>query len=150
MHFVQDPDHWLHRLSPREWISAASGELAQAERAFASRDGRGGLAGAKRAAGMALNGVLRIVPDERWGRTYVEHMAGVSKDETAPRAVREAASALLGATPPGGSLLSIHSRGSDQRLIDAARTVLAHAYTVVLRTEDEQPAPAPPSQEPSP
>ena len=73
MHFVQDPDHWLRRLSPREWISAASGELAQAERAFASRDGRGGLAGAKRAAGMALNGVLRIVPLEAHRRAISSH-----------------------------------------------------------------------------
>ncbi len=142
--FVKDPDHWLFKLTPREWIRAALGELSRAEEAYTKRDGRGGLAGAKRAAGMALNGALIAVPNDGWGRTYVEHVTALARDTTVPAPVQEACRALLGERPPGGSLLSLHSKGGDQRIVEAARTVLAHAYAVVVRyfPDDEPPAPA--------
>ena len=141
--FVKDSDHWLRKLSPREWIRAGLGELARANEAYARRDGRGGLAGAKRAAGMALNGALIAEPNAQWGRTYVEHVAAVARDEDVPPAVRDACRELLAQRPPGGALLSLHSKNSDQRVVDAARTVLAHAYAIVVRyfPQDEPPVP---------
>lgn len=141
--FVKDLDHWLFKLTPREWISAALGELSRANEAYARRDGRGGLAGAKRAAGMALNGVLIVVPNDAWGRTYVEHVAALARDTTAPEQVQEACRTLLGERPPGGSLLSLRSKGADERVVEAARTVLAHAYAIVVRyfPDDEPKAP---------
>lgn len=140
--FVKDPDHWLYKLSPREWIRAALGELSRATEAYSRRDGRGGLAGAKRAAGMALNGVLIVEPDETWGRSYVDHVQALRRDERAPAAVKEACGELLGQRAPGSSLLSLHSKQSDRRIIEAARTVLAHAYAIVVRyfPDDELPA----------
>lgn len=139
--FIKDPDHWLRKLSPREWIRAALGELSRAEAAYERRDGRGGLAGAKRAAGMALNGVLIAVPNETWGRTYVDHVAALARDTSAPSAVQDACQLLLGERAPGSSLVSLHSKGIDQRVIEAARTVLAHAYAIVVRYfPDDEPA----------
>ena len=61
--YVKDPDHWLWKLSPDEWIRAAMNELRGAEKAYAMRDARGGLASCRRAAGMALNGALILEPD---------------------------------------------------------------------------------------
>ena len=58
MAFVREKDHWLFRFSPEEWVFAGLGEVKRAETAYARGDSRGGLAGARRAAGMALNGVL--------------------------------------------------------------------------------------------
>ena len=131
--FVKIDDHWLFKLSPRGWIRAALGELSRASEAFARRDGRGGIAGAKRAAGMALNGVLIVVPNEAWSRTYVDHIVALAQDTDVPDAVQEACRVLLGERPPGGALLSLHSKRSDQRVVEAARTVLAHAYAIVVR-----------------
>src|ERR1700690_879120 len=65
--FKREKDHWLRRLSPSEWISAAQGELARSEKAWASGDARAGAVGLKRAAGMALNAALIVEPDEAWG-----------------------------------------------------------------------------------
>ena len=58
MSFVRDENNWLLKLSPDEWIRAAMGEIRRAEEAYARKNGRAGLAGARRAAGMALNAAL--------------------------------------------------------------------------------------------
>ena len=124
------------RHSPREWVRAALGELAQAEAAYARSQPKAGLAGAKRAGGMALNANVILEPSEHWGRTYIEHLAALGRDESAPPAAR-AAAALLASTPlPGGALVGLRSPNGDERMLEAARTVMAHAYAIALRHEE--------------
>ena len=77
--FTRDKTHWLRRLSPNEWIAAALGEVSRAEKAWAGGNARAGVAGLKRAAGMALNGALLVEPDDAWGRTYVEHVEALAR-----------------------------------------------------------------------
>ena len=85
--YAKDPSHWLLKLTPDEWIRAAMKELRSAEAAYRANDARGGLAGCRRAAGMALNGALIVAPKEAWKRTYVEHLAALAQDATVPEAV---------------------------------------------------------------
>lgn len=129
--FTRDPRDWLRRLSPEEWLRSSLNELRRAEDAVKARDAAALAAGVKRAAGMALNGALLAHPEEGWGRTYVEHLAAIAADDAVPAPAREAARRVLDARPPSGALLSLRSRGHDERLIDDARTVMAHAYAVV-------------------
>ncbi len=129
--FVKDPAHWLNRLSPDEWISAALGELKRAEEAYGRHDVRAGLAGAKRAAGMALNGVLILHPNEAWGRSYVDHVQALSTDEAVPELVRVACKMLLEAPAPGSVLVGLRSKSTDDKVLEAARDVMAHAYALV-------------------
>jgi HEPN domain-containing protein len=126
-------EDWLRKLTPDEWIAAAMGELRRAEDAYERRDARAGLAGCKRAAGMALNGALALEPNATWGRTYVEHVAALAKDEKVPEAVRAACKVLLETRPPSSDLLSLRSKPGDERVLEAARDVMAHAYAVVKR-----------------
>jgi HEPN domain-containing protein len=133
--FVKQPDHWLYRREPHEWIRVGLAELDRAQKAYEGRDARAGLATAKRAAGMGLNGALCVEPNEAWGRSYVDHVVALSKDAGAPEAVREACRRLLQEQPSGhaGSLLTLHTKGSNERILDAVKTVLAHAYAIVVR-----------------
>jgi hypothetical protein len=133
MPFERDEGHWLRKLSPDEWIRAALGELRRAEEAYTKKNGRAGLAGARRAAGMALNGVLLVEPNDGWGRSYVDHLAAVAKDASAPARIREACTILLDTPLPGGELVALRTAGADERVLEAARDVAAHAYAVVQR-----------------
>jgi HEPN domain-containing protein len=134
--FTRDPGDWLRRLAPDEWIHAAMGELRRAESAYASGDARGGAAGVKRAAGMALNAALIVEPDERWGRSYVEHVTALAADESVPEAVRQACRAVLDAKgPSSGGVVSLRTPRGHEAVVDAARDVIAHAYAVVRRHE---------------
>lgn len=133
--FVRDESHWLYRLSASEWIRAAQAELGRAERAYAAGDARAGLAGARRAAGMALNGALVVAPEPAWGRTYVEHLAALRRDAGVPEAVREAAGRLVDASAPAPKLVVLRTKSATERVVDAARDVIAHAYVVVCRAE---------------
>jgi len=143
---MKDPGHWLHRLDRDEWMSAALGELRRAEEAYARGEARAGVAGCKRAAGMALNAALVAepvagsaeggtarLPDDAWGRTYVDHLVALEKDEGAPEPVRAACKALIEAVPPGSNLLALRSRAGDERVVEAAKDVMAHAYAIVAR-----------------
>jgi hypothetical protein len=132
----RDPDHWLRKLTAREWVQAGLGELRRASEAYRMRQPRAGHAGARRAAGMALNGALRVAPDESWGRSYMEHLSAVARSAEVPEEVREAARLLVEA-PPGGALVALRSASGDERLLEAARTVMAHALAVVVRAEGE-------------
>ena len=76
-----DSEHWLWRLSAGEWLEAAAHELELARERVSSR--RTAITHARRAAGMALNGVLvaqasrgwsRDDCEQVWGRSYVEHL----------------------------------------------------------------------------
>ena len=133
MPFVKDPTHWLHRLAPDEWIRAAQGELRRAEEAYAKNDVKSGVAGAKRAAGMALNGALIVEPNEAWGRSYVEHVAAVAKDESVPAQVRAGCKLLVEVKMPSSDLLGLRSKAGDERVLEAVRDVIAHAYAVTVR-----------------
>jgi len=132
----RDPSHWLYKLSPDEWIRAALGELRRAEEAYARRNARAGLAGARRAAGMALNGALIVAPNEAWGRSYMDHLLALKADEAVPRAVREAATRLVDTPLPGGELVALRTANADALVLEAARDVAAHALAVVRRVSD--------------
>jgi len=131
--FVRDPEHWLYRYAPGEWIRAALAEVRRAEAAYKQRNAKAGLACAKRAAGMALNAALVVRPDESWGRSYVDHLMALSNDASAPAAVREACKVLLETHAPGVDIVPLRSPRSDERVIEAARDVMAHAYFLVNR-----------------
>lgn len=137
MGFERDPSHWLYRHSPREWLRAALAELSRAEEAYKSHNARAGHAGCLRAAGMALNGALIHEPNEAWGRTYVDHVEALARDGAVPEAVREAAARLASSKAPGGPVISLRSKASDERLLEAARDVMAHAYARVVVHEPE-------------
>ena len=133
--YTRDPSHWLMRLSPDEWIRAALAELARAEKAWSGGDLRGGAAGLRRAAGMALNGALIVEPNDAWGRTYVEHLEGLAVDDHVPDAVRVATRVVLEAKAPSGSVVALRTPRSQESALDAARDVIAHAWVVVKRHE---------------
>ncbi len=117
----RDPSHWLYRLTPEEWLRAAENELARAEQALAARQQRAGLAQARRAAGMAWNAVLATAADEAYGRSYMEHLQALARDEAVPVGVREAADALLKA-PLVAEVIPL-GRG-DTRLAGCARAIV--------------------------
>ena len=136
MAFVRDETHWLFKLSPDEWIRAALGELGRAEAAYAKKNGRAGLAGARRAAGMALNGALIVEPNEAWGRSYMDHLLALKADASGmiPARVREGCALLLETPLPGGELVALRTAHADERVLEAVRDVIAHAYAVVKRS----------------
>jgi HEPN domain-containing protein len=131
--FQKDPHDWLRKWSPREWIQLALGELRRAEEAYKGRDTTAGLAGCRRAAGMALNAALIVEPKESWGRSYVDHVRALARDETVPPQVRAACQRLVDAQPPSPHFLTLRLPGAEDRLIESARDVMAHAYAVVMR-----------------
>ena len=120
----RDPSHWLHRLDAEEWLRAAANELARAERALGDKQQRAGVAGARRAAGMAWNAVLVRAEDATYGRSYMEHLQALTRDERVPEPVRAAAAQLLGA-PLATNVVPL-GRG-DTRLADAARALVDEA-----------------------
>lgn len=124
------PD-WLARLAPADWIKRGLAELQQAESRLAAHDRKAGILGLQRAAGMALNGALSIVP-RPWGRSYVEHLRALPSDSSLPEPVRDAAR-LLGSAradqTPGVVRLTPPSESA--RWVEATKTIMAHAYAVV-------------------
>jgi hypothetical protein len=136
--FERDPNDWLRKLSPDEWLRASIHELSHAEAAFRARDARGGIVGCKRAAGMALNAALIVEPRVAWGRTYVEHVVALEKEGEVPEAVRAACRVLLEAQPPGGTLVSLRTPTGTERVVEAAKDVMAHAYAIVRRHDPKE------------
>jgi HEPN domain-containing protein len=120
----RDPTHWLHRFDAEEWLHAADNELRHAEDALAKKQQRAGVAQARRAAGMAWNAVLVACEDERYGRSYMEHLHALADDERVADDVRAAATALL-AAPLATDVIPI-GRG-DTRLATAAQVIVAEA-----------------------
>jgi HEPN domain-containing protein len=124
------PD-WLVRLAPEQWIKQGLGELSRAQARLQSHDRTAGVLGLRRAAGMALNGALSI-RWRPWGRTYVDHLRAVEGDDAVPEAVRAAARLLNDAElekQPG--IVRLTPPSESARLVEAAKTVMAHAYAVV-------------------
>ena len=122
---------WLTRHSAQGWLEVSLLELSRAERAFEDRQAASAAAALKRAAGMALNGALCVVPRQHWGRSFVEHLRAVAQDTCVPSAVQQAAQELLSFSPQPGNIVLLRSRARDERLLEAARTVMAHAYAIV-------------------
>jgi len=127
-----DPGHWLHRLDAAEWLAAAATELAHAEEKLSRRSVRPGVTHARRAAGMAWNAVLITAPDERYGRSYMEHVVALAQapddDASTPAAVRDAARLLreTPAMPP--QLITIGK--PDMSSLDAAKTIVEFARSL--------------------
>jgi HEPN domain-containing protein len=119
-----DPDHWLYRFTVEEWLRAATLELTRAEEALRQKHQRQGVAGARRAAGMAWNAVLATQLDEKYGRSYMEHLKALASDSSVPEAVNRAAASLLGA-PLGSDIVQLGP--GDVSLAAAARVILDHA-----------------------
>jgi hypothetical protein len=122
---------WLTRLSPPEWIRKGLGELARAEEFLKTHDRSAGVLALRRACGMALNGAL-CVTFRPWGRTYVEHVRAIADDASVPEPVRLAAKILndvpLERTP---NVVRLTPPSESARWVEAAKTVMAHAYAVV-------------------
>jgi HEPN domain-containing protein len=135
-----DPERaWLLRHSPGDWIRQGLSELARAESALKSHDRVAGVLGLRRAAGMALNGALCVTFRE-WGRTYVDHLRAVAEDSSVPDAVREAARVLnrveLERTP---NVVRLTPPSESLRWVEAAKTLMAHAYAVVHGSVGQKP-----------
>jgi HEPN domain-containing protein len=129
--FERQPGHWLFKFSPTEWLASALEELARATAAFEQRNVTAANALLKRAAGMALNAALIVKENPSWGRSYVEHLRALREDAASPPSVREAAARLLELKPSTGPLVSLRTRTDERALLDAARTIIAHAYAIV-------------------
>ena len=129
----RDPGHWLHRLDAAEWLAAAATELAHAEEKLSHRSVRAGVTHARRAAGMAWNAVLVTTPDERYGRSYMDHVVALAQtpddDASIPATVR-AAARLLRETPAAPPQLITLGK-ADLSALEAARTILEFARTKV-------------------
>ncbi len=120
----RDLTHWLHRLDAEEWLRAAENELRHAEEALLGKHQRPGVTQARRAAGMAWNAVLVLQENEAYGRSYMDHLRALSRDETVPEPVRAAAVLLLQA-PLVTNVIPI-GRG-DTRLSEQARVIVEEA-----------------------
>jgi hypothetical protein len=130
------PDHWLYRLSVEHWLAAAATELGHCEQALGRRAVRPGVTHARRAAGMAWNAVLVIAFDERYGRSYMEHVAALAQDDSVPAAVK-AAAARLRDTPSSPPAL-IQLGKPDLSVLHAARSIIDYARA---RTSPDQSRP---------
>jgi len=125
-----DPSHWLHRLTAEEWLAAADSELRHCEETLRRRAVRAGVTHARRAAGMAWNAVLAAAPapDEKFGRSYMDHVVALAADDGAPEQIRAAARALreTPAAPP--QLIAIGK--PDLTVLDQARRIVEYARSL--------------------
>jgi hypothetical protein len=122
-----DPGHWLHRLDSAEWLAAADTELLHCAEALHRRAFRPGVTHARRAAGMAVNAVLVLRPEERLGRSYMEHVRALAEESP----VQEAA-LLLRDTPAAPPELYTLGR-PDLRVLEAARAIIEHCRATVAQ-----------------
>jgi hypothetical protein len=126
-----DPTHWLRRLDADEWLAAATTELGHCQEALNRRAVRPGVTHARRAVGMAVNAVLVLEEDPRYGRSYMEHVLAMSADEASPPEIR-AAAILLRDTPAAPPELIKLGR-SDLRVLEAARLLVEHCAAKVAQ-----------------
>lgn len=126
-----DPAHWLHRLTAAEWLAAAETELHHAEAALARRAMRPGVTHARRAAGMAWNAVLVERPDDRAGRSYMEHVVALATDAALPLEVQQAAQRLRDTPAMPPELVRLGR--PDLAPVEAARLVLDHARRLTAK-----------------
>jgi hypothetical protein len=70
----------------------------------------------------------------------VEHVTALAAEESAPAEVREACKAILGAEPPSSTLVTLRTPKATDRVLDATRVVMTHAYAIVkTATKTETP-----------
>lgn len=119
-----DPAHWLYRLSPQDWLQAARNELAAGAQAATSTEQRRAVTYARRGAGMALNAVLIVRPNEAWGRSYMDHIRAVLRDEALPEELRQAAFVLVDSPLDAPKFVRIGG-GADKGPAVAAAEILA-------------------------
>ena len=126
---------WLTRLTPAEWLSAASTELAHATEALTHKQQRAGVAQARRAAGMAWNAVLLgiavLEERQRFGRSYMDHLKALCDEPSVSAAVREAAVALISA-PLSPVLVQLGT--GDARLATAAGVIIEEARRRIVES----------------
>jgi hypothetical protein len=122
---AKDAGHWLHRLSVEEWLAAADNELRLCAEALARRAFRPGVTLARRAAGMAWNAVLLLHPDDRFGRSYMEHIAALSSNEGLPEDIRKAAQSLRDTAPAPPQLIKLGAPNLEP--LNAAKTLVTYA-----------------------
>lgn len=120
-----DPGHWLYRLSADEWLAAADTELQHCALALGRRAFRPGVTHARRAAGMAWNAVMVAAFDDRYGRTYMEHVVALAKDAQVPEQVRRAAERLRDTPPAAPALVTLGK--PDLAPLEAARVLVDYA-----------------------
>jgi hypothetical protein len=122
----RDPGHWLHRLDAGEWLAAAATELGHAREKLTARAVRAGVTHARRAAGMAWNAMLVTAPDERYGRSYMDHVVALASapdgDPSIPAPVRDAARMLRDTPSLPPQLITIGK--PDMTALDAAATIV--------------------------
>ena len=81
---------------------------------------------------MSLNAVLCVVPDESWGRSYVDHLQALGQaGGELPDVVREAARELLDAPLDAPRLVSLGKNAPDDGLASAAATIVDWATVSV-------------------
>jgi len=131
----RDPGNWLHRLDAAEWLAAAATELVHCEEKLSQRSARAGVTHARRAAGMAWNAVLVTAPDDRYGRSYMEHVIALAQapddDPEIPAAVRDAARLLRDTPAAPPALITIGK--PDLAALQAARAIVDLARARVAR-----------------
>lgn len=122
---------WLTRLPAEAWIRQGLTELQRAEARISAHDRSAAVLGLRRAAGMALNGALSV-RWRAWGRTYIDHVRAVADDADVPQSVRDAAR-LLNDVPVDKqpNVVRLTPPSESTRWVEAAKTVMAHAYAVV-------------------
>jgi hypothetical protein len=128
----KQPDHWLYRFTCDEWLTAAENETARAKDAFLGKQQRAGVTGARRAAGMAWNAVLCTQLDEKFGRSYMEHLQALARDDSQPADVQRAAHVLV-AAPLKSELIQLGA--GDTSLIDAVDTIVARARAIMTERQ---------------
>ena len=118
---------WLLRLSAEDWLAAALNELGHCKDALERRSHRTGVTHARRAAGMALNGVRRVGFMPGWGRSYMDHIVALAQDEGEPQSVRSDAQTLVDTRPMPPELVALGK--PDMRVLHAATNVAEWAKT---------------------
>ena len=101
-------------------MRAAVVEFDRGVEALSKRNARQGSVHAVRAAGMAVNAFLRDAPDDRYGRSYAEHLTALAAVVEAPAAVKQAAKVLV--ADQTNKLVSLGGR--QQGPLAAARVLL--------------------------
>ncbi|MEP6652500.1 MAG: hypothetical protein ABJA82_04025 [Myxococcales bacterium] len=134
----KDPTHWLYRLTAEEWLASAETELQHCADSLRRRAFRPGITHARRAAGMAWNAVLLDTPDDRLGRSYMEHVTALANDQHMPEEPRLAAQYLRDTPPAPPALVTLGktaaAAAADLAPHAAARVLVDYARERVLRT----------------
>jgi hypothetical protein len=83
---------------------------------------------------MAWNAVLVTTPDDRYGRSYMDHVVALAQTtdgDAIPADIRDAARVLRETPPAAPQLISIGK--PDMSALDAAKTILDFARSRIAR-----------------